>query len=142
MTSIQKKILIIGYSSFVQRRVIKSLKKIKNIKIFISSKSHKIDNNKKIFFNDYEQALKTKKFDYVYSWGVLHHTGNLKKSLINTESLCKKKGFIHIALYNDQGKKSKNWKIIKKKYVTGNIITKKLLELLFFPFFIILYSIE
>ena len=66
MTSIPKKILIIGYSSFVQRRVIQSLKKIKNIKIFISSKSHKIDNNKKIFFNDYEQALKTKKFDYVY----------------------------------------------------------------------------
>ena len=60
MTSIPKKILIIGYSSFVQRRVIQSLKKIKNIKIFISSKSHKIDNNKKIFFNDYEQALKTK----------------------------------------------------------------------------------
>jgi len=62
----KKKILIIGYSSFVQRRVIKSLKKIKNLEIFICSKSHNIDKSKKIFFNDYKKALKSRSFDYVY----------------------------------------------------------------------------
>ena len=107
---------------------------------FLKKKFYKNDNDwkiEKLSILNTNKIKKMKKFDYVYSWGVLHHTGNLKKSLINTELLCKKKGFIHIALYNDQGKKSKNWKIIKKKYVTGNIITKKLLELFFFPFFII-----
>ena len=77
------------------------------------------------------------KFDYVYSWGVLHHTGNLKKALKNTESLCGKNGFIHLALYNDQGRKSKRWKIIKKMYIKNNFIVKKLIELIFFPFFLL-----
>ena len=45
----KKKILILGYSSFLQRRVIKSLLKIKNIEIYICSKSQKIDYKKKNF---------------------------------------------------------------------------------------------
>jgi len=62
----KKKILILGYSSFVQRRIIRSLKKIKNLEFFICSKSNKIENSKRIFFNDYQKTLKTKSFDYVY----------------------------------------------------------------------------
>lgn len=46
----KKKILIIGYSSFVRRRIIKSLGKIKNLEIYICSKSNKIDKKKKNFF--------------------------------------------------------------------------------------------
>ena len=62
----KKKILILGFSSFVQRRIIRSLKKIKNLEFFICSKSYKIESSKRIFFNDYQKALKTKSFDYVY----------------------------------------------------------------------------
>ena len=62
----KKKILIIGYSSFVRRRVIKSLKKIKKLDIFICSKSNKINKKKKIFFNDYSLALNSEYYDYVY----------------------------------------------------------------------------
>ena len=51
------KLLIIGYSSFVRRRVEPSLKKNKLFDYCISSKSNKININKKILFNNYEDAL-------------------------------------------------------------------------------------
>ena len=55
-------LLILGNSSFVQRRVISSLNKIREIEYKICSKSQK---NKDIFFNDYIEALKSKP-DIVY----------------------------------------------------------------------------
>lgn len=61
----KKKILILGYSSFVQRRVINSLKKIKNFKIYICSKSNKLKKNN-INFDNYEKALNAEKYDFVY----------------------------------------------------------------------------
>ena len=63
---IKKKILILGYSSFFKRRVSKSLNKIKNLEVFICSKSNKINHRLRIFYNDYDKALKDKSFDFVY----------------------------------------------------------------------------
>ena len=63
---IKKKILILGYSSFFKRRVSKSLNKIKNLEVFICSKSNKINHKQRIFYNDYEEALKDKPYDFVY----------------------------------------------------------------------------
>ena len=54
--------LLLGYSSFAQRRLIKSLSKIKNIKITICSKSKK---GKNIFFDNYIKAINSKP-DLVY----------------------------------------------------------------------------
>jgi SAM-dependent methyltransferase len=56
------------------------------------------------------------KFDIVYSWGVLHHTGNLKQALENAARSVKEHGKLFIALYNDQGFFSKCWYSIKKTY--------------------------
>ena len=39
-------------------------------------------------------------FDVVYSWGVLHHTGNMWTAIDNACKLCKPKGFFLIALYS------------------------------------------
>ena len=54
--------LLLGYSSFAQRRLIKSLSKIKNIKITICSKSKK---GKNIYFDNYLKAINSKP-DLVY----------------------------------------------------------------------------
>jgi 2-polyprenyl-3-methyl-5-hydroxy-6-metoxy-1,4-benzoquinol methylase len=57
-------------------------------------------------------------FDVVYSWGVLHHTGDMWAALNNATINVAHKGKLFIALYNDQGFSSKIWWWIKKCYVT------------------------
>src|SRR6266581_9697805 len=49
-------------------------------------------------------------FDVVYSWGVLHHTGNLWQALENVAPLCADGGTIALAIYNDQGTASRRWR--------------------------------
>lgn len=38
-------------------------------------------------------------FDIVYSWGVLHHTGNMWQAIKNTIPMVKSGGYFHVALY-------------------------------------------
>lgn len=55
-------------------------------------------------------------FDVVYSWGVLHHTGEMWKAIDNIARLVNKGGVLSIAIYNDQGLQSKIWKAVKYTY--------------------------
>ena len=55
-------------------------------------------------------------FDVVYSWGVLHHTGQMWRAIENASSLVSDGGKLFIALYNDTGTQSARWKWIKKTY--------------------------
>jgi len=55
-------------------------------------------------------------FDVVYSWGVLHHTGNLWTALENAQHRVAPGGKLFIALYNDTGSQSARWYWIKKTY--------------------------
>jgi len=65
---------------------------------------------------DDEFVRRFSQFDIVYSWGVLHHTGNMWKAIENTLSLTKHQGYCFIAIYNKQGWKSRFWWYIKKIY--------------------------
>ena len=60
------KLLIIGNSSFVKRRVLPSLNKNKNIEYCICSRSSTINLNHKILYNNYQKALKNFKPNLVY----------------------------------------------------------------------------
>jgi len=58
-------------------------------------------------------------FDIVYSWGVLHHTGDLWRALGLVTGRVKRGGRLFIALYNDQGLISRGWTLVKRTYNRG-----------------------
>ena len=55
-------------------------------------------------------------FDVVYSWGVLHHTGDMWTALANAALPVATGGKLFIAIYNDQGTASRRWIKVKKLY--------------------------
>jgi 2-polyprenyl-6-hydroxyphenyl methylase/3-demethylubiquinone-9 3-methyltransferase len=58
-------------------------------------------------------------FDIVYSWGVLHHTGAMWPAIDLSQQRVKPGGQYFIALYNDQGMRSRVWWWLKRVYCSG-----------------------
>lgn len=85
---------------------------------------------------DYLQTLG--RFDGVYAWGVLHHTGNLSQALDNAALPVKPGGWLFIAIYNDQGLASRLWQRIKRAYCAGPL-SRWLLSAVFLPAFALLH---
>lgn len=73
-------------------------------------------------------------FDLVYSWGVLHHTGNMGTALKNITYLNKKNSLLYLAIYNEfKGfPSSKTWYKIKKIYSKAPNFARFFLNYLFF----------
>ena len=55
-------------------------------------------------------------FDVVYSWGVLHHTGQMYEAFENTVITTAPGTKLFIAIYNDQGAVSNYWLWVKRNY--------------------------
>jgi SAM-dependent methyltransferase len=66
-------------------------------------------------------------FDIVYSWGVLHHTGDLWRAVNVAARLVGPGGLLFISVYNDQGFASRMWRRVKRRYNASGRVTRGLL---------------
>lgn len=55
-------------------------------------------------------------FDVVYSWGVLHHTGDMWRAFELIDANVSPNGLLYISIYNDQGLPSRAWTEVKRRY--------------------------
>jgi 2-polyprenyl-6-hydroxyphenyl methylase/3-demethylubiquinone-9 3-methyltransferase len=55
-------------------------------------------------------------WDVVYSWGVLHHTGAMWRALELAASAVGEDRVLFVAIYNDQGARSRAWHAVKRVY--------------------------
>jgi 2-polyprenyl-3-methyl-5-hydroxy-6-metoxy-1,4-benzoquinol methylase len=65
---------------------------------------------------DLEYMRRIGKFDVVYSWGVLHHTGELWEAMSRIGNAVRPDGRLILAIYNDQGWLSAYWSLVKWAY--------------------------
>jgi 2-polyprenyl-3-methyl-5-hydroxy-6-metoxy-1,4-benzoquinol methylase len=66
---------------------------------------------------DSQYLTRLGKFDVVYSWGVLHHTGQMWQAMNNIHLLVDENaGYLFISIYNDQGVVSNIWRVLKRTY--------------------------
>jgi 2-polyprenyl-3-methyl-5-hydroxy-6-metoxy-1,4-benzoquinol methylase len=73
-------------------------------------------------------------FDVVYSWGVLHHTGDMWKALDHAAMPVAPGGRLFIAIYNDQGATSRRWLTVKQIYCSG-FLGRAAMCAVFIPYF-------
>ncbi|MHB1953303.1 MAG: class I SAM-dependent methyltransferase [Sulfobacillus sp.] len=81
---------------------------------FFPGDAHWVVESGSILDEAYVRALG--EFDIVYSWGVLHHTGDMWRALHHATLPAVSGGLLFIAIYNDEGHRSVVWRSIKRTY--------------------------
>ena len=71
-------------------------------------------------------------YDIVYSWGVLHHTGDMWQAIENAAQLVKKEGILMISIYKNHWT-SPIWRTIKRMYNISPRIFQQILVFLLVP---------
>lgn len=72
--------------------------------------------------------------DVVYSWGVLHHTGDMWRAIDNAAALVPPGGTFAIAIYNDVEKRiggSAMWRHVKRAYNRASLWQRSVIEALY-----------
>lgn len=70
--------------------------------------------------------------DIVYSWGVLHHTGNMWQAIENAAGACHESSVYYIALYSSDvyvNPPAEYWLRVKKAYNRAGALKRRLMEL-------------
>jgi len=75
-------------------------------------------------------------WDVVYSWGVLHHTGQMWHALANVATLVNPGGTLFIAIYNDQGRASRVWTRVKRLY-NHSALGRAAVLAVYIPYFVL-----
>lgn len=80
---------------------------------------------------DAAYLAKLPQFDLVYSWGVLHHTGDVWSAIANAISLVKPGGRLYIALYSADvqiNPPPEFWLAVKRRYNASGPVGRRLME--------------
>jgi SAM-dependent methyltransferase len=85
---------------------------------------------------DREYMNRLERFDIVYSWGVLYHTGDVWSATENASYAVEPGGRLALALARDQGMTSRFWGSVKKTY-NRNALGKALVVGVFVPAFFV-----
>ncbi|OHB61150.1 MAG: hypothetical protein A2167_04750 [Planctomycetes bacterium RBG_13_46_10] len=72
------------------------------------------------------ENISLEQYDVIYSWGVLHHTGDMYAAFECIKNLVAEKGTLVLAIYNKHFT-SPVWKLIKYTYVKSPNFIKKIL---------------
>ena len=76
------------------------------------------------------ENTKSERYDIVYSWGVLHHTGDMYKAFDVIKNIVDDNGILVLAIYNRHFT-SPIWKAVKYTYVKSPEFIRKILVFLF-----------
>lgn len=71
-------------------------------------------------------------YHVVHSWGVLHHTGDMRHAISNAASLVAPKGHLVIAIYARHWS-SPAWRVIKRLYNASPVFVRRILVALITP---------
>jgi len=84
-------------------------------------------------------------FDIVYSWGVLHHTGDVWHAIRNAAARVKPGGMFYIALYSADVQKNPTpefWLGVKRRYVSSGKLRRGYMEVWYVWRFILNYRLR